>query len=65
MCEAHAYLRKGSSEEKVLESVDLMEVEGSTVRLVNIFGEQRVLHARFLQYNSREGRLLFEAASEA
>ena len=61
MCEAHAYLLKGSTEEKILESVDLVEFEGEEVRLINIFGEQKTLKARLSRYNSREGKLVFES----
>jgi len=62
MCEAHAYLLKGNTEHKILESVDLVEFEGDEVRLVNIFGEQKILKARLFRYNSREGKLVFQSA---
>jgi predicted RNA-binding protein len=61
MCEAHAYLVKDNIENKVLESVDLVEFEGEDVRLVNIFGEQKILKARLNRYNSREGKIVFES----
>jgi predicted RNA-binding protein len=60
MCEAHAYLLKDNTENKILESVDLVEFEGDEVRLVNIFGEQKTLKARLNRYNSREGKIVFE-----
>ena len=41
MCEAHAYIMRNNKEEKILESVDLVELEGEEIRLVNIFGEQK------------------------
>jgi len=61
MCEAHAYLIKDHVENKVLDSVDLVEFEGDEVRLVNIFGEQKTLKARLSRYNSREGKIVFES----
>jgi len=61
MCEAHAYLLKDNAENKILESVDLVEFEGDEVRLVNIFGEQKILKARLNRYNSREGKIVFES----
>lgn len=61
MCEAHAYLLKDNTEKKILESVDLVEFEGDEVRLINIFGEQKTLKARFSRYNSREGKIVFES----
>jgi len=62
MCEAHAYLLKNDIESKVMESVDVVEFEGDEIRLVNIFGEQKMLRARFARYDSREGKMVFEAA---
>ncbi len=46
MCEATAYLMKDGKEEMLLESVDLIEPEDGKIRLVNIFGEQKVVDAR-------------------
>ncbi|MBW1735977.1 MAG: CooT family nickel-binding protein [Deltaproteobacteria bacterium] len=58
MCEAHAYLLKNGVEELVLENVDEVEVEGDQVKMINIFGEQRILSARITKYLSREGKIL-------
>lgn len=60
MCEAHAFILKDGEEEKILENVDLVEVDEGTVRLVNIFGEQKILKARLRLYKNREQKLLFE-----
>jgi len=60
MCEAHAFILKDGEEEKILENVDLVEVGEGTVRLVNIFGEQKILKARLRLYKNREQKLLFE-----
>jgi predicted RNA-binding protein len=46
MCEANAYLMEGDTVKLVLESVDRVEHEENGIRLVNIFGEQKVLKAR-------------------
>jgi len=60
MCEAHAFLLKENQEEKILESVDLVELDDDGVRLVNIFGEQKNLKARFKFYNNSERKIVFE-----
>jgi len=60
MCEAHAFIIKDGKEEKVLENVDVVELEGDEVRLINIFGEQRILKAKLKLYNNSEGKILFE-----
>ena len=62
MCEANAFLIRGGSEEKILENVDELEVDGDTVRLVNIFGEQKSLKARVKRYINSEGKIVLEPA---
>jgi len=48
MCEANAYLLKEGKEELILEAVDILEqAEEGKIRLANIFGEQKVLDAKF------------------
>jgi len=51
MCEAAAYILKNGGEELVLQDVDVIEPEGDNLRLVNIFGEQKVLKAQILSLN--------------
>jgi predicted RNA-binding protein len=51
MCEAAAYLLKNGREELVLEDVDVIEPDGEHLRVVNIFGEQKVLKATILSLN--------------
>jgi predicted RNA-binding protein len=45
MCEANAYILRDSEEELVMEAVDKIETESDGIRLVNIFGDQKFLHA--------------------
>jgi predicted RNA-binding protein len=60
MCEANAFLLIDGKEEKLLENVDLVSLEGDNVKLVSIFGEQKTLKARLKQYNNTEGKIIFE-----
>ena len=60
MCEANAFVLIDGKEEKLLESVDLVSLEGDDVKLVSIFGEQKTLKARLKQYNNTEGKIIFE-----
>ncbi len=60
MCDANAYLVKEGVEEVLLESVDLVELDGDEARLTSIFGEQKVLRARLRQFDNSRGKLLFE-----
>jgi len=41
MCEATAYLLKNGQEELILKDVDVIEPDGDSVRIVNIFGNRR------------------------
>ena len=61
MCEAHAFLLKDGKEEKILESVDEVQVEGEEIRMINIFGEQKILNAKIKSYNNSKGKILLEA----
>ena len=60
MCEAHAYILKDGEEEKVLESVDFVELEGDEVKLTSIFGEQKTLKARLKLYDNTKRKIVFE-----
>jgi predicted RNA-binding protein len=60
MCEAHAFFLREGKEEKIMENVDLVEMEGDEVRLVSIFGEQKTLKARLKRYHNTERKILFE-----
>jgi len=60
MCEAHAFILQDEREVKLLESVDELEVEGDEIRLINIFGEQRILKARVKGYSGSGRKILLE-----
>jgi len=62
MCEAHAFVLRGDREVKLLESVDELEVRGDEIRMVNIFGEQKIIRGRLRQYNNSERKILLELA---
>ncbi len=51
MCEAAAYILKDGKEELLLQDVDLIEPEGDNLRLVSIFGEQKIIKASIQSLN--------------
>lgn len=61
MCEANAVLLKDGREEMILDNVDQVEVEGDQIRLLNIFGEQKIVTARVKGYNNSDRKVLLEA----
>ena len=62
MCEAHAYILRNGKEVKLLDNVDQVEVEGDEIKMVNIFGEQKILKARIRSYNNTESKIVLEGA---
>jgi predicted RNA-binding protein len=61
MCEAHAFLLQGNTEEMILENVDEVYVEGQEIRMINIFGEQKILRAKIKSYNNAQRKIVLEA----
>jgi predicted RNA-binding protein len=51
MCEAAAYILKDGQEELFLADVDLIEPDGDNLRLVSIFGEQKIIQASIHSLN--------------
>jgi len=61
MCEASAFFYKDGEEELVLESVDEVLPEGDRqFRLVNIFGDQKIVKGRLKGMNLVSHKIVFE-----
>ena len=60
MCEASAFIIRDGQEELVLESVDILEPENGNIRLVNIFGEQKVLPAKIKKLSLVDHKIILE-----
>ncbi len=45
MCEASAYILKGTEKELIMEAVDRVEPEEEGLRLISIFGDQKFIKA--------------------
>ena len=60
MCDATAYLERDGAEEMLLESVDLVEQDGDEAKLINIFGERKIIRARLKLFDNSQGKLVFE-----
>jgi predicted RNA-binding protein len=61
MCEASAFIVRNGQEELVLESVDILEQENGNIRLVNIFGEQKVLPAKIKKLSLVDHKIILES----
>jgi predicted RNA-binding protein len=65
MCEANAFIFKNCEEKLLLESVDLVEPEEEgQIRLVNIFGEQKIIKGKLKSMNLANHKILFEAQAD-
>jgi len=60
MCEASAFIIRGDQEELVLKSVDIFEQEEDHIKLINIFGEQKVLSARIKKMSLVDHKIFLE-----
>jgi predicted RNA-binding protein len=61
MCEASAFILRDGQEELVLESVDILEQENGNIRLVNIFGEQKILPAKIKKLSLVDHKIFLES----
>ncbi len=57
MCEANAYLLSDGKEDLVLDAVDTVELTDDGIKLVNIFGEQKIIKARIKGMSLVEHRI--------
>ncbi|MGD8835639.1 MAG: CooT family nickel-binding protein [Desulfobacteraceae bacterium] len=65
MCEANAYLVKKDQEELLMEAVDTVAPEGDdTWRLVNIFGNQKMVKGRIMGMKLVDHKIFFEALAD-
>ena len=61
MCEADAYLINEGAEELLMKAVDIIEPEDDgSYRIVDIFGEQKIVKGRIRSMHLVDHRILFE-----
>jgi predicted RNA-binding protein len=63
MCESHAYLVEGTDEKLIMEDVVNIKVEGNTVILTNIIGEEKTLDAEVESISFLDHRILLRSIS--
>ena len=61
MCEAHAFVLKNGEEKKLMENVDQVEMDGDVIKIINIFGEQKILKGKMRSYNNTDRKILLES----
>ncbi|NVM25084.1 MAG: CooT family nickel-binding protein [Desulfobacterales bacterium] len=60
MCEASAYLIQDGKEELILENVDELHKEGEMIKIVNLFGDQKVLEAHIKMISFVDNKIVLE-----
>jgi predicted RNA-binding protein len=60
MCESTAYILKEGKEEIVLENVDFLENNEEHVKLVDLFGEEKIVRARVKTLSLVDHKIVLE-----
>lgn len=61
MCEANVYfIDEQGNETLFLEAVDKLIPEGGTLKMINIFGQQRIVNAKIVELNLVDHRILLQ-----
>ncbi|HUV59295.1 MAG TPA: CooT family nickel-binding protein [Desulfatiglandales bacterium] len=64
MCEASAYVIQDGKEVLILENVDELHKEGDTIKMTNLFGDQKVLEAQIKMISFVDNKIILEKAKE-
>jgi predicted RNA-binding protein len=62
MCDLKAYVKQNNREDLVLESVNLVRVEGGEVILRNLFGEEKRVRGLVQEVSLVKNRVVIEKA---
>lgn len=63
MCESNAYIITNGKEQNLVEGVALMEIKGSLIRLVSLFGEEWTIEARVKSLSLVDHKIILEPIS--
>lgn len=61
MCEIHAFVVTDDKKKKIFESVTAAKVNGDEISLKNIYGEEKIIKARFKEYDMNSRMMMFES----
>ncbi len=60
MCESTAYILKDGKEELVFEGVDLLENRDDGVKMVDMFGEEKIIRAKVKRFSLLDHKIILE-----
>jgi len=60
VCETSAYVIQDGKEELILENVNELHKEGDTIKMINLFGDQKVLEAQIKMISFIDNKIILE-----
>ena len=60
MCESSAYLLENGKEVLIFQNVDFLETDKDQVKMVNLFGEKKIIKARVKAFSLLDHKILLE-----
>jgi len=60
MCESNVYMLKNGKEELILENVDFLENNGKQVKIIDIFGDKKMVRAKVKTLSLVEHKIILE-----
>ena len=60
MCEAAVYMSTSGKEELILEAVDLLENRADHIKIINLFGQEKLIRARVKRFSLLDHKIVLE-----
>ncbi|MBW1900692.1 MAG: CooT family nickel-binding protein [Deltaproteobacteria bacterium] len=60
MCESAAYILRDGTEDLIVESVEILEIDNGQVKIRNLFGEERIIKARVKTLSLVDHKIILE-----
>ena len=61
MCESTAYILKDGKQEVLLENVEVLENRDGQIRVVDLFGEEKVVKGRLISLSLLDHKIMIES----
>ena len=61
MCESTAYIVKDGKQEVLLENVEVLENRDGNIRVVDLFGEEKVVKGRIISLSLLDHKIMIES----
>ena len=61
MCESTAYILKDGKQEVLLENVEVLENRDGKIRVVDLFGEEKIVKGRIISLSLLDHKIMIES----